>query len=150
MIINILANIIQIDNFKHKSSANTLNNNRIERFYNYNKQSPKNQFCPSFVPQTLEGRIFLSLGHFGGQKCLFLRLKVVKYKHLQIWISKKARSKPNVFVFSMVLFAKSLSPDNIFWKYCPTSIPNTHKMVIDNDFKSDFWGYSEMISEKLP
>ena len=63
----------------------------------------------------------------------------MKYKHLQIWISKKARSKPNVFVFSMVLFVKSLSPDNIFWKYCPTSIPNTHKMVIDNDFKSDFF-----------
>ena len=38
-----------------------LNSNQIERFYNYNKQSPKNQFCPSFVPQTLEGRIFLSL-----------------------------------------------------------------------------------------
>ena len=106
-----------------------MNNNRIERFYNYNKQSPKNQFCPSFVPQTLEGRIFLSLGHFGGQKCLFLRLKVVKYKHLQIWISKKARSKPNVFVFSMVLFAKSLSPDNIFWKYCPTSFPITYIVI---------------------
>ena len=64
------------------------NSNQIERFYNYNKQSPKNQFCPSFVPQTLEGRIFLSfflsLGQFGGQKCLFLRLKVMKYKYLQI------------------------------------------------------------------
>ena len=35
-----------------------LNSNKIERFYNYNKQSPKKQFCPSFVPQTLEGRIF--------------------------------------------------------------------------------------------
>ena len=57
-IINILANIIQIDNFKHKLSANTFNNNQIERFYNYNKQSPKNQFCPSFVPQALEGLIF--------------------------------------------------------------------------------------------
>ena len=31
---------------------------------------------------------FLSLGHFGGQKCQFLRLKVMKYKHLQIWVNK--------------------------------------------------------------
>ena len=40
-----------------------LNSNQIERFYNYNKQSPKINFDP-----------FLSLGHFGGQKQLFLGL----------------------------------------------------------------------------
>ena len=44
----------------------------------------------------------------------------------------------------MCLFAKSLSPDNIFGKCCPTSIPNTHSGIAiyfifrqqfkDNDF----------------
>ena len=38
----------------------------------------------------------------------------MKYKHLEIWISKKARSKPNVFLLRMVLFVKSLLPENIF------------------------------------
>ena len=47
----------------------------------------KSQFCPPVVPQELEGRIFLSLfplGHFGGQKQLFLGLKTQEYKNIQL------------------------------------------------------------------
>ena len=60
--VNVLANLIQINSLNHKSPSNALNSNQIERFYNYNKQSPKKQFCPLVcAPVTLEGRIFLSL-----------------------------------------------------------------------------------------
>ena len=114
----------------------------------------KSQFCPSVVPQTLEGHNFLvpfcPSGTSGDKNAYFWGKKWWNTNICKYELAKKARSKPNVFVFSMVLFVKSLSPDNIFWKCCPTSIPNTHKMVIDNAFKSYFWGYSEIISEKLP
>ena len=101
----------------------------FSKFYIFNKKSILSPGCAPGTRGTYFFVPFLSLGHFGGQKCLFLRLKVMKYKHLQIWISKKTRSKLNVFVFSMVLFAKSMSPDNIFWKYCPTSFPITYIVI---------------------
>ena len=46
----------------------------------------KSQFCPPVVPQTLEGHNFfcpfLSLGHFGGVKQIFLGIKTQDYKNI--------------------------------------------------------------------
>ena len=38
-----------------------LNSNQIERFYNYNKQSPKINFVPRLCPRHSRDAVFLSL-----------------------------------------------------------------------------------------
>ena len=84
----------------------------------------KSQFCPPVVPQTLEGHNFfcpfLSLGHFEGQKQLFLGVKHSNTKIYSLNANDYFCKLMVVFVFDMIFFVNFLSPENIFHKYSPT------------------------------